>query len=67
MEPICFGCKHYLASIPDGEYICRAFPRGIPSAIMVGEADHRQPVKGDNGIRFEARTGEDDAGTAVPE
>jgi len=32
----------------------------IPKEIWVGQKDHRQPVSGDQGIRFEAKS-EDDA------
>lgn len=66
MEPRCFGCKHYLAALPGAGYICRAFPLGIPSALMAGQIDHLKPLKGDHGIQFELREG-DDASTAVPE
>ena len=34
---------------------CRAFPQGIPIAILSGKFDHSKPYRGDHGIRFEAR------------
>jgi hypothetical protein len=39
---------------------CAAFPGGIPTPILLLEADHREPYPGDNGIRFES------AGPAAP-
>jgi hypothetical protein len=32
---------------------CDAFPNGIPKAIRKNSIDHRKPLPGDNGIRFE--------------
>jgi hypothetical protein len=44
----CFMCENYRYGKK-----CNAFPRGIPSIVFSGEHDHREPYKGDNGIRFE--------------
>ena len=44
----CILCEHYI-----NDYTCDAFPEGIPEAIRLDEHDHREPFKGDNGIRFE--------------
>lgn len=44
----CLTCKHY-----EGALTCAAFPNGIPVRILTGEVDHRQPVPGDNGIRWQ--------------
>ena len=47
-EPICFSCKHYNADLT-----CAAFPEGVPSVILIGEADHDTPIEGDHGIQYE--------------
>ena len=31
---------------------CKAFPSGIPDAILTGEHDHHTPYKGDYGIQY---------------
>lgn len=46
--PACFACR-YLRK----RGRCKAFPGGIPEAIITGENDHTEPYPGDNGIRFE--------------
>lgn len=33
---------------------CDAFPEGIPGTVWTGEVDHRQPVDGDGGLRWES-------------
>jgi hypothetical protein len=48
-------CKHYNRDDEEG-FTCRAFPKGVPDRIIFG-FDHRQPFKGDNGIRFELKEG----------
>lgn len=32
---------------------CKAFPEGIPHAIISGELSHFENVEGDRGIKFE--------------
>jgi hypothetical protein len=49
--PLCSGCLHFMPDEP--ELVCKAYPGGIPDAIIEGKVDHRKPFKGDNGIRFE--------------
>ena len=44
----CLLCEHYIAGLS-----CAAYPEGIPEKILTGEHNHREPYKGDNGIRFE--------------
>ena len=46
---ICSPCKNLVDGI---ERKCKAFEK-IPLPIWEGENSHRQPYKGDNGIRFE--------------
>jgi hypothetical protein len=50
---VCSSCRHLR-----GFRRCDAFPEEIPLAIWVGENDHRLPVAGDHGIRFEPLTEE---------
>ena len=46
--PQCMTCAHY-----QGGLTCKAFPDGIPPAILRGEEDHTQPIAGDHGVRYE--------------
>jgi hypothetical protein len=51
MMPIqCATCKH---AKPD--LACKAFPDGIPAAILTGAFDHTEEYPGDGGIRYEPR------------
>jgi len=49
---MCDYCRH--AEGP----ACRAFPDGIPRAILSGEYDHRREYPGDGGVRFEPKSEE---------
>ena len=51
ISPNCNKCKHL---IPESAR-CKAFPHGIPRAILANRADHTKPYPGDNGIRFEKK------------
>jgi len=50
---LCLVCRH-LRIVDDYGPACAAFPRGIPEALLDGNADHRRAYPGDRGIRFEA-------------
>lgn len=50
--PQCGDCKHCDPQTW-GISNCRAFPNGIPRAIMKGLHNHIHPYPGDNGILFE--------------
>lgn len=51
--PQCSVC----ANLIDPElWQCRAFPDGIPAAILTGAFDHTKPYLGDHGVRFEPET-----------
>jgi len=54
--PLCSICRYkhkdsltYRKSFPT----CDAFPNGIPEAVRKNKMDHRKPIAGDSGIRFE--------------
>lgn len=49
--PICWACKHFLNR---NTRTCKAF-KVIPDHIYFDGGLHDLPVKGDNGIRFEAK------------
>jgi hypothetical protein len=54
LSSFCLSCKHFnLDPKDDGEYICKAFPLGIPTEICFGDFDHRNPHPEDNGIQYE--------------
>jgi hypothetical protein len=57
----CFTCTHYRSPFarPAGQPgpagpTCAAFPAGIPTAVLDNSVDHRDPVDGDHGIRWES-------------
>ena len=51
--PICSNCEY---RDDESVFRCLAFPKGIPLAISMNEADHTKPYKGDHGIQFKAKT-----------
>lgn len=48
---LCIHCAHRIGVRRDHQ--CAAFPDGIPLDIINGRIDHRLPVDGDHGIRYE--------------
>lgn len=59
--PICESCVHLRAG-PDGfGHVCDAFPDGVPDKVYLDGFDHRQPLAGDNGVRWQLS---DEAGAA---
>jgi len=53
---ICPACVHYS---PDNDLsdmmsieTCRAFPEGIPDAVLSGRIDHSEKIPEDNGLTF---------------
>lgn len=63
-ESQCYSCARRWRLIDtDDAYaalptqICEAFPEGIPDAVMQMRVDHRNPIQGDQGLRWEPREG----------
>lgn len=48
--PMCLECTRFRPKAPG--FTCDAFPGGIPEAIILNQADHREPYRGDGGKRF---------------
>lgn len=47
----CTTCKHLSDDLSVLQ--CKAFPHGVPDAIIYGTHDHREPYPGDHGIQYE--------------
>jgi hypothetical protein len=46
----CLMCKHVGDPIDEGKKLaCRAYPKGIPKGIMVGDIEHLQVEKDQEG------------------
>lgn len=52
---MCVFCVFFRWGSSDTGLTCEAYPDGIPTAILLGAADHRLPLWGDNGIQFELK------------
>lgn len=53
--PDCLRCKHLIEDAEDKSFICKAFPKGIHTALLYGHIKHNEPLEGDSGIIFEPR------------
>lgn len=51
---LCGECKQ---GYDDIDKTCKAFPDGIPRAILTGRLQHEQPVEGDHDIQFARKEG----------
>lgn len=58
---MCAFCEYYQGRLAEDKRAdnrlissryCKAFPGGIPRAILDGEVKHDKPFVGDNGYRF---------------
>lgn len=43
----CVKCRHWQRN-----GTCKAFPKGVPIAILANEHDHSKPYEGDGGLLF---------------
>lgn len=54
----CSTCARFRSPFdrPDmsGPTSCEAFPDGIPEPVFFNGFDHRQPIEGDHGVRWES-------------
>lgn len=56
----CMACVHLRPRLGMSEPLtCDAFPDRIPDAIYDNDLDHRRPIRGDHGIQFEAKAGDE--------
>lgn len=55
VKPACATCQHRSSK---SMRHCLAFPsgKGIPVGILLGKNDHTQPVEGDHGIQYKAKS-----------
>ena len=49
---------HFCRRFEPESWTCAAFPSKVPDALDLGGADHRAPLPGDGGLRFEPRSAE---------
>ena len=48
LSAICNKCRHY-----HGNSKCDAFPKKVPTEIMLGYVSHVHPYNGDQGLQYE--------------
>ena len=66
--PMCELCKRRTPGkdiVGETPPTCEAFPAGIPFEIYRGQADHRFPIEGDNGLLFDPKPGVDETDLAM--
>lgn len=51
--PLCATCRFAFTPTRGTPPTCRAFPTGIPDAILMSEVDHHFPYPGDHGIQYQ--------------
>jgi len=51
---MCLWCRRFDIET----WSCAAFPERVPGALTMGGADHRAPLPGDGGLRFEPKNRE---------
>lgn len=52
--PLCLSCKYFRGVGAAIGYVCEAFgEKAIPPDILANAKDHRFPVPGDRGLRYE--------------
>lgn len=50
--PLCASCKRF--NHDDTKRVsCEAYPKGVPSEIILWRHDHRRPYPGDGGLLYE--------------
>ena len=56
-DTCCPNCAHYQGSSGGTQpaSTCKAFPKGIPDAILSGARTHTTPEQGDNGVVFKPK------------
>lgn len=64
LPPQCLSCAHWTSPLDRAGHTaepttqtCAAFTAGIPDDVWWNRVDHREPVDGDNGVRWESLDG----------